>query len=260
MVGRPPLIGVLGSGGAFGIGVHFGVARALEEIGIRLAQAPLVGSSAGAYAAGAFVSALDLDAVLEPWGSTPARRFGHRSIDTVREIFGDARPARMSGVAARLFGQRLLLPASRYGLVDVVAASASPPPFAVPHVIEGRHYIDPGLLSICSVDLAPPADLMVVVAPIGGAHMGRLGTLSEFQTRRHIRRWQRSGRGRALYITPDRDLAATAGSGVDDLFDPKRAPGAEAAAYALTRHRIEQFENECPGALAAAAAGNSGDG
>jgi predicted acylesterase/phospholipase RssA len=259
-VGRPPLVGVLGSGGAFGIGVHFGAARAFAEVGIQLAQAPLVGSSAGAYAAGAFVSALDLDAVLQPWGTTPARRFGHRSIDTVRQIFGDARPATMSGVAARLFGRRVLLPASRYGLVDVVAASSSPPPFAVPHVIEGRHYIDAGLLSICSVDLAPPADLMVVIAPIGGAHMGRMGKLSEFQTRRHIRGWQRARRGRALYITPDRELAATAGSGVDDLFDPKRAPRAEAAAYELTRRRIEQFENECPGALASAAARGSEDG
>src|SRR6476646_8090765 len=109
MVGRPPLVGVLGSGGAFGIGVHFGAARAFEEVGIRLAQAPLVGSSAGAYAAGAFVSALDLDTVLQPWGATPARRFGHKSIDTVRQIFGDARPATMSGVAARLFGQRVVL-------------------------------------------------------------------------------------------------------------------------------------------------------
>ena len=93
MVGRPPLVGVLGSGGAFGIGVHFGVARALAEVGVRLAPAPLIGTSAGAYAAGALLAGVDLDTVMRPWARVGSRRFGHRSIDTVREIFGDERPA-----------------------------------------------------------------------------------------------------------------------------------------------------------------------
>ena len=103
-VGRPPLVGVLGSGGAFGIGVHFGVARAFEEVGIRLAQAPLVGSSAGAYAAGAFVSALDLDTVLRPWGRRPrAGSVTGPSIPFAKSSV-TSRPATMCGVAARLFG------------------------------------------------------------------------------------------------------------------------------------------------------------
>lgn len=256
---RPPVVAVLGSGGAYGIGVHFGVARALDEVGISLRQAPLIGTSAGAYAAAAFVSGVGLDAVMRPWGRSGNRRFGHRSIDTVREIFADVRSETMSGVAARLFGLRVLLPAGRFGILDVVAASSSPPPFARPHVISGRHYIDAGLISACSVDMAPPADLLIVVAPIGGWSMGRMGSLSERQTRRHLREWRRKTGGHALYIRPDAALAGTAGSGFDDLFDPRRAGAAEIAAYELTCRRITQFERDSPGILATAAASSNGD-
>lgn len=257
---RPSVVAVLGSGGAYGIGVHFGVARALDEVGIHLNQAPLIGTSAGAYAAAAFVSGVGLDEVMRPWGRSGNRRFGHRSIDTVREIFSDVRAEKMSGVAARLFGLRVILPASRYGIRDVVAASSSPPPFARPHVIRGRHYIDAGLLSTCSVDMAPPADLMIVVAPIGGWSMGRMGSLSERQTRRHVRAWQRKAHGHVLHLRPDAALAATAGSGFDDLFDPRRAKRAEQAAYELARERIKHFDRKFPGSLAAVSARDERNG
>jgi predicted acylesterase/phospholipase RssA len=257
---RPPVVAVLGSGGAYGIGVHFGVARALEEVGIRLGQAPLIGTSAGAYAAAAFVSAVDLDAVMQPWGRASNRRFGNRSIDTVREIFADIRPGTMCGVAARLLGFRVLLPASQYGIVNVVAASSSPPPFARPHPIRGRHYIDAGFLSTCSVDMAPAADLLIVVAPIGGGSMGRMGSFSERQTQRHLRDWRRKTGGKALYVCPDATLAATAGSGINALFDPRRARKAEIAAYELASGRIQRFERDFPGILATAALSTKGTG
>ena len=183
---------------------------------------PVLGTSAGAWAGAALAVGVELE-VMGPWARTPARRFGHRSVDTVRPVFGDATAPHVFGVAARLSGRRVFLSAARFGVTDIVAASSSPPPFAVPHVVEGRRYIDAGLISICSVDLAPPADLLVVVAPIAGPHMGTVGRFSERQTLRHMRGWRRKSGGRVLYLRPDRQLASAAGSGVGNLFDPGRA-------------------------------------
>jgi predicted acylesterase/phospholipase RssA len=245
---RPAVVACLGGGGAYGIGLHFGVADALREFGLPLTQAPVVGTSAGAWAGAALALGVDLGQVMEPWSRTLERRFGHRSIDTVRAVFPEGSAPQLFGVAARLPGRRVLLPAAKYGVLDVVAAAASPPPFAVPHAIEGRRYIDAGLLSICSVDLAPAADLLVVVAPIAGQHMGAAGRFSDSQTRRHIRQWKRRHGGHVLYLSPDRELAATAGRGVRNLFEPERAGPARAAGRSLAARRLADFARENPAA------------
>ena len=85
-----------------------------------------------------------------------------------------------------------------------------------------------------------------------------MGGLSEWQTQRHISRWRRDPEMHVLYIRPDDRLAAAAGSGIDDLFDPRRAPQAEAEAYQLTARRISQFERDFPGVLASVATRNGG--
>ncbi len=243
---RPPVVACLGGGGAFGIGMHFGVADALQELGMPLVDLPVLGTSAGAWAGAALAVGVELDAVMGPWARTPARRFGHRSVDTVRAVFGDATVPHVFGVAARLSGRRVLLSAARHGVTAVVAASSSPPPFAVPHVVDGRRYIDAGLISICSVDLAPPADLLVVAAPIAGPHMGTAGRFSERQTLRHIRHWQERSGGRVLYLRPDRHLASAAGSGIENLFDPGRAEPARAVAHTLVQQRMQVFGDRDP--------------
>ncbi len=243
---RPPVVACLGGGGAFGIGMHFGVADALQELGIPLVDLPVLGTSAGAWAGAALAVGVELEAVMGPWHRTPARRFGHRSVDTVRAVFGAATVPNVFGVAARLSGRRVLLSAARHGVTAVVAASSSPPPFAVPHVVDGHRYIDAGLISICSVDLAPPADLLVVVAPIAGPYMGTVGRLSERQTLRHMRHWKRTSGGRVLYLRPDRHLASAAGSGVQNLFDPGRAEPARAVAHALVQQRMHAFVERDP--------------
>jgi predicted acylesterase/phospholipase RssA len=218
----------------------------LQELGIPLVDLPVLGTSAGAWAGAALALGVELDAVMDPWGRTPARRFGHRSVDTVRAVFGDATAPHVFGVAARLSGRRVLLPAARHGVTAIVAASSSPPPFAVPHVVDGRRYIDAGLISICSVDLAPAADLLVVAAPIAGPHMGTVGRFSERQTLRHVRHWKRKSGGRVLYVRPDRLLASAAGSGVQNLFESGRAEPARAAAHALVQQRLHAFADQDP--------------
>ena len=244
------MVACLGGGGAYGIGLHFGVAQALQEFGLPLTGAPVLGTSGGAWAGAALELGVELGEVMAPWARQPERRFGHRSVDTVRAVFTDAPAPALFGVAARLSGRRALLSAERFGVIDVVAASASPPPFAVPHEIEHHRYIDAGLLSICSVDLAPAADLLVVVAPIAGPYMGAMGRLWDRQTRRNIRQWRREHGGEVLYLRPNRELAAAAGSGVSSLFDPQRAQPAGAAAQTLTTRRLEVFERRSPDTVA----------
>ena len=50
---RPAVVACLGGGGAYGIGLHFGVAQALQEFGLPLTGAPVLGTSAGAWAGAA---------------------------------------------------------------------------------------------------------------------------------------------------------------------------------------------------------------
>ncbi len=239
---RPGVSACLGGGGAFGIGLHFGVARALADAGVRIAQVPTIGTSAGAWAAAALALDIELETVMEPWQHTPAKRFGHRSIDTVRPVFGSRAAPSLTAVAVAVrSGRRVLLPANRYGVSEVVAASSSPPPFAVAHSLEGRRYIDAGLISICSADLAPAADLLIVVAPMGGPHMSASARMFERQTRRHMSKWKLRHGGDVLYIRPNRALARLAGRGVSGLFDFHSAAPAADAGYALASSRIAAF-------------------
>ena len=57
----------LGGGGAFGIGMHDGVLRALVDDGMDLSTATFFGTSAGAWAASAFVLGMDREQVMAPW-------------------------------------------------------------------------------------------------------------------------------------------------------------------------------------------------
>ncbi len=225
--------------------MHFGVAEALAASGLNLAAVPSIGTSAGAWAAAALALDIDLETVMEPWHRTSPKRFGHRSVDTVRPVFGAQRCATLEAVAIAVrSGRRVLLPAERYGVTEVVAASSSPPPFALPHRLDGQRYVDAGLLSVCSVDLAPPSDLLVVVAPLGGPHMNAGAKMFERQTRRHITRWRSRFGGEVLYIRPNRELARLAGHSPTGLFRAESAGPAARAAFDLSRKRIATFRRE----------------
>jgi predicted acylesterase/phospholipase RssA len=239
---RPKVSMCLGGGGAFGVGLHFGVARAFADAGLPLNHVVSIGTSAGAWAAAALALDIDLETVMKPWEVAPAKRFGHRSVDTVRPVFGSRRAASVTTVAVALRSmRRVLLSAAEYGITDVVAASSSPPPFAVAHEVDGRRYIDAGLISVCSADLAPSADLLIVVAPLGGPHMSASSRLFERQTVRHMKRWKQRHGGDVLYIRPNRALAAIAGHGVSGLFDPQSAAPAADAGYQVAADRIAAF-------------------
>ena len=58
-----PLAGAFGGGGLFGIGYAMGVIEGLREQGIDLSTAPMVGTSAGSWAAAATALGVDFQAV-----------------------------------------------------------------------------------------------------------------------------------------------------------------------------------------------------
>jgi predicted acylesterase/phospholipase RssA len=237
---RPTLATCFGGGGAFGIGFDMGVARALMESGIALSSGPMLGTSAGAWTAGALAVGADLQDILAAWrnapheGKTPV-------IELTRPLFGEARDARVSTAAIRL---PVLYPAILSGadhdLADQVAASSSPPRVAVPHRIGGRRYIDAGILTSTSADRAPAADVLVVVAPLAGPVLGRFGSLSARVVRLELMRWRMSG-GQVLFVRPNRAVGALAGTRASDVLDPARAEPTYRAAYELGSRCAERF-------------------
>ena len=86
---RPALGGVFGGGGMFGIGYAMGVIRGLGESGVSFDGAPLLGTSAGSWAAAAValrVDVQDLLALKVP--SFPNARTGVLAA-AARELFGE---------------------------------------------------------------------------------------------------------------------------------------------------------------------------
>jgi len=230
-----------GGGGAFGIAFNLGIACGLAQAGISVERGPMLGTSAGTYAAAALTQGTTLDEIAEAWAATG--RLGRRPaiIKAIRPLFGDAHDERVGGVTCRLpTYRRRILSGARYPLADVVAASSSPLGMAAPHRIGGHRYIDAGMVRLTSADLAPAAELLVVVAPVAGPHMGQLGNYGGLHVGREIRAWRHTADGVVLYIRPDRATAALSG-GRRGLLDMTRAPSTYAAAAELAARCASRF-------------------
>lgn len=237
---RPTLATCFGGGGAFGIGFDMGVARALMESGIPLSSGPMLGTSAGAWTAGALAVGADLEDILAAWSKAP-QDGSAPVIELTRSLFGESRDARVSTMAVRLpVLYPVILTGADHDLADQVAASSSPPRLAAPHRIDGRRYIDAGILTSTSANRAPPADLLVVVAPMAGPVLGRFGPISARVVRFELMRWRMRG-GDVLYIRPNRATGALAGTSTSDLLDPACAEPTYRAAYELGARCAERF-------------------
>ena len=242
---RPPVAACFGGGGAFGLGFDMGVARALIEAGIPVGSGPMLGTSAGSWTAAALAVGMDLAEILASWHGAP-RDEASRVIDITRGLFGAARDERVSTAAIRLpVLYPRILTGSEHDLADLVAASSSPPRVAVPHGIDGHRYIDAGIVTTTSADRAAPADLLVVVAPMAGPVLGRLGAASERLVAIELMRWRRRG-GHVLYIRPTRAVGALAGTRPTDVLDPATAEPTYRAAYELGTHCAERFRQRHP--------------
>ena len=162
---------VLGGGGVLGA-VQVGMVRALAEAGVR--PDLVLGTSVGALN-GAVLAALPLDEVADRldalWRSADARAvFAAGAVRRVQEFARSGVAAHSAGPLRRMLthvlGERLIeeLPVpfsccaariedasehwfDRGPVVDAVLASASVPGLLPPTVVEGRHYLDGGLVN-----------------------------------------------------------------------------------------------------------------
>lgn len=237
-VDRPaPVRAVYGGGGLFGIGFTLGIAEALDDGGFGLHGFPALGTSAGSWAAAAlamrirFLDALEL--VEERVPRIPDPRPG-RLREVAAEVFGDDTHAEGVRIVAcslpRL--RREVFDATEHPVADLVAASSAVPGMLAPHRIGRRRYVDGGVRSVASVDLAGAAHWLLVVLPMSGPMFGPAGRFVQRGTRRELREWeQHHPYGRLVVVRPSEEIAALA-SRPDQLFDPERARRCYELAYA----------------------------
>jgi len=219
---RVAIASCFGGGGSYGIGFNLGVVMGLAAAGIDVMQGPMIGTSAGCYTAAALRSDISFEAVMEAWPKEFKLRVA-RASDVTRPLFGERHAADVAGVAIRLSRfRRAVLWGDDATLADIVAASSSPPPFAFPHKIQKHRYIDGGYASMASADLAPLADLLVVVTPIWkGA--GGAGKRAAKKLDRELMRYSGLGPTRVLHVAPDEQILALKGYKVPNIFDPELA-------------------------------------
>lgn len=220
-----PLSMVYGGGGVFGIAFGLGVAHGLAAAGIKVAEAPALGTSAGSWVA----SALALDVPYEAFAVMDAPNVPTRNPRALVEagtlLFGDASHPLVAVSAIYLRSRRRhILDGAGYRLADLVAASSAVPGLFPPHRIEGRLYVDGGMWSATSVDAAVHADEVIVIAPLAGSVMGPMGRTAEFLLNRELRTWRDRHPGKMItLIRPDREIARLAGRNPLGLFDAERA-------------------------------------
>jgi hypothetical protein len=221
-----------------------GVLDAFADHGLDAGRGPLLGSSAGAWAAAARVTGVGFEEIMEAWEAHQWNR-PIRVIDITRPLFGDRRDARVTGIALQApFMRRVQVSGAVHPLADVVAASSSPPRMAKPHRIGVYRYVD-SVARFTSADRSPGARLHVVVTPLGGKVLGRLGWFAERTTRYEMTRWQIRHGGAQLFVRPTRAIARL----VDDteaLFRIGMARETYPMAYELGVRCLERFRDRHP--------------
>lgn len=247
---RLPVTAVYGGGGVFGIAYGLGVAHGLDSVGVRLSGQGAIGTSAGSWVASCLALGIGVETLLAfPAVRVPALRAGWlRGI--AGEVFGEATDARVRASAVRVTRlRRELLAGAELPLADLVAASSAVPGLFAPHVVRGVRYVDGGVRSLASADLAPAADHLLVVAPLAGPLLGPGGRLLERHLGVETWRWERRTGGRAHVIRPNAAIARLARS-PHHLFDQSRA----AEVYALAHAQAQTLFATRPGLAVLAAA------
>lgn len=219
---RAPLATCFGGGGAFGYGFAMGIADGLRERGLEIGRHPIIGTSAGAHAAATIDTDLTFERVADLWQRyVEAQGFRvSRGIDLAGPIYRDRGGTDIGAVAVRLLGlRRRVLSADDHPLADIVAASSSVPPLVRPHRLDGKRYLDGGVVSLTSADLAPAANLLLLVTPFALPQQGIPGRVGRFQTKREIRKWVAEHGGSVLQVVPTPEMATLGGQRLRDVGD-----------------------------------------
>jgi len=232
--GRLPFAMAMGGGGAFGIAFHLGVTRALIDAGAPVHEGPMIGISAGAYAAAALATGVGLDEIARAWAHADRtkERGLVRAAKITEQIFGEARDARVTGVGtAGLLPVRVRVGGARHPLSDVVAAASSPVGLAHPHVIDGRPLYDAGMYFNTAADLAPAADVLLVLAPLARRVPGWQGPMWETRLRCEVGGWRLRHGGQVVVVRPAPEVRAAGGRSLREYMSMRRAPATYRAAY-----------------------------
>ncbi len=231
-----PLAVSFGGGGLFGIAYLLGVGEALVDGGVPLAHVPALSTSAGTWAAGALSLGVRWQDAIDILGPQiprlPDPRSG-RLRSLAADVFGERRAPTMRAVVCTLPRmRRLVLSGADYPLADLVAASSAVPGLLAPHRIDGKRYVDGGVRSMVSADLADAADHLLVLAPIAGPMFGPAGRIAERVLRREMGEWNKANPdGHLWLIRPNRAIAGLAWR-PGQLFSLDRATRCYDLAYA----------------------------
>lgn len=220
---RPGLGGVFGGGGLFGIGYAMGVIEGLRRRGTTFEGCPMLGTSAGSWAAAAVATGIDVSQMLS--SETPRFPNPRRGVlaAAARRIFGESRSDHVKVCAVALPRlRRTVLDGGQHALADLVAASSAVPGLLAPHAVDGVRYVDGGVRSGTSVDFGPDVDRLIVIAPLAGAMWGPFRTTVDRGMHREIATWKSRTGGSGILFTPV-DVAAHIAQNPRHLFDRERA-------------------------------------
>src|SRR4051812_24050211 len=204
----PPLTVIYGGGGPFATACGIGVAHALQQHGVPLDATPAVATSGGAWAAAAVFAGISHKRVVETTRHVklPVLEPG-RVHAAARELFGELMEPLLSTSVVRLRDlRRVLLSGAHHAVADLVAASSSVPVMVLPHRVGGRLYVDGGVRSWISADLAPAAERLLVIAPGIAPTYGSFGVALKRHLGLEVRRWKRRTGGRVAVIRVQEDL------------------------------------------------------
>ena len=215
--------GVFGGGGLFGIGFAMGVLEGLKPRGIDLSEVPLLGTSAGSWAAAATALEVPFHVLADMRvPSFPNPKPGLLAA-IAHEIFGDQTDPLIHVMACSLPRlKRTILDGAEHPLSELVAASSAVPALLSPHAIGGTRYVDGGVRSGTSVDYGPDVENLVLIAPLAGAMWGPFARFVDKGMNNEITQWKHRTGGKVLMFTPH-NVAASIARNPKHLFDKGRA-------------------------------------
>lgn len=223
----------LGGGGTFGIGAEAGYLDYFKEEGADFSQAEMIGTSAGSWVASFAATGKTFEEVTGKIKQikVPNKRPGYLQ-EIAREIFEDERAPNVSAMAVKTssysrkhpFGKVDMLNGAEHDLADIVAASSSVPWIFSPTMINGEAYVDGGVRSMGSANLAPKSHKLLAIAALGGSlgeniripikslnvpvgPAGRLvGPLLDLWFKSEVSQWEKRHGGETVFIRPNRKM------------------------------------------------------
>ena len=253
---RPPLVVTLGGGGAYALGYCIGIADGLRSRGIDLSRSPLMGTSGGSHAAVAIACGMSYDQVAAIWqpyvetcGSLWVKALPLAELLYGAQVMPEGGSA--GGVAVRLLGfKREVLWAADHPLPLIVAASSSPFPFVRPTKVGKRRFIDGGHRSNTSADIAPDADLNLVLAPFAFKSQGIVGRMAAGKLAKEPGRWEARTGGRSVVVKPDDAMIAVRIKSMKAMGDTTLGRRIYELAVPLGEHLADQLRADHPDVVA----------